>query len=128
MTNTTALVVDNHSFITESQLIISQTFFYVCLFIALKKTLIDKRGMMDSYSRFNEEKLQIGAIYFAIVVLIVLMMLSIHSYEFKHFVIPITFTIIGGIILYEIRRVLSDESPLTLPSVAPVFTSDGHNY
>lgn len=130
---------DPHSIVTEVELIVTQTFFYIVLFVLLKKTLIDKRGMLDSYERFNEDKLQIIAIYFAIIVFIALIMLSIHSYEFKHFVVPITFGIILCIIGMETRNVFrkgsgtfsSSPTSTILPTTSTgpsIFDDKGYDY
>lgn len=101
--NTVIIVQNNHTYATEFLIIVSQTVFFVLLFILMKSALIDRRGMMHSYERIQEEKLQLGALFFAIFVFIAIIMIPLESYEFVHFVIPITYFIIIALVLWEIN-------------------------
>lgn len=90
-----------HNTSTEVLIIISQTVFFILLFLLLKNGLVDRRGMLSSKERINEDLFQILAIFLAIFVIIALFMIPIESYEYAHFVVPITFSIMLIIILWE---------------------------
>lgn len=96
------IVQNNHTNATEGLIILSQTVFFVLLFFLMKSALIDRRGMMYSYERIQEEKLQLGAIFFAIFVFLGLLMIPLESYEFIHFVVPLTYLTIICYIGWEI--------------------------
>ena len=102
--HTVVIIQNNHSNATEL-IIVSQTVFFVLLFLLMKSALIDRRGMMHSYDRIMEEKLQLCAIFFAMFVFLALLMIPMHSYEFIHFVVPLTYLIVCGIIFWEINTV-----------------------
>jgi hypothetical protein len=130
MSNTTVVIVNtnNHTNATEFVIILSQSVFFVLLFLLMKKALIDSRGMMYDYNRIQEEKLQLGAIFFAIFVFIALLMVPLESYEFVHFVVPLTYIIIICIIVWEISIKKSTKQTLPGPSsfkptVQPVVTA-----
>lgn len=91
-----------HNTSTEILIIMSQTVFFVLLFLLLKNWLIDKRGMLGSKERINEELYQIIAIFFAILVIVGLFMIPIESYEYAHYVVPITYVVIILIIGWEV--------------------------
>lgn len=99
--HTVVIIQNNHSYATEFLIIVSQTVFFIMIFLVLKSALIDKRGMMYSYDRIMDEKLQLGAIFFAIFVFLALLMIPMHSYEFVHYVVPLTYLIIFGLLFWE---------------------------
>lgn len=117
MSNTTNIIVHNTS--TEVLIIISQTVFFVLLFLLLKNGLVDRRGMLSSKERINEEMFQIMAIFFAIFVIIALFMIPIESYEYAHFVVPITFSIMLMIVIWELYVVLYSDSPVVTKTRFP---------
>jgi uncharacterized membrane protein YsdA (DUF1294 family) len=127
--NTVIIIQNQHSNATEFVIILSQSVFFVFLFLLMKSALIDRRGMMNSQERIMEEKLQIGAIFFAIFVFLGLLMIPMHSYEFVHYVVPITYIVIIGLIAWEINTVFKKKSqspPVKLfnvPKKAPVVVS-----
>jgi hypothetical protein len=95
-----------HSHATEGLIVVSQTVFFVFLFIFLKKTLIDNRGMMANKRKMDENSLQLGAIFFAIVVFLGLMMIPLIHYEYAEVVLVLVAVAVGGIIIYDVRRVM----------------------
>lgn len=105
-TNETTININVHNTSTEVLIVISQTVFFVLLFLLLKNWLVDKRGMLGSKERINEELLQIIAIFFAIFVMVGLFMIPIESYEYAHYVVPITYCIMVLIIGWEIYVVV----------------------
>lgn len=124
--HTVVIIQNNHSNATEFLIIVSQTVFFVLLFLLMKSALIDRRGMMHSYDRIMEEKLQLGAIFFSIFVFLALLMIPMHSYEFIHFVVPLTYIIVFGIIIWEINIVykkkdskLPTRSTFNVPKKSP---------
>lgn len=112
--NTTVIIVqNNHTHATEFLIILSQTVFFVLLFTLLKSALIDRRGMMHSYNRIQEEKLQLIAIYFAIFVFIALIMVPLESYENVHYVIPLVYFTITGMVIWEVHSVYKNRDSHT---------------
>lgn len=122
MTNSTNVVIV-HNTSTEFLIIISQTVFFVLLFLMLKNGLVDRRGMMYSKQRVKEEMLQLCAIFFAIFVIVGIIMIPLESYEYAHFVIPITYIIMVSLVGWELYVVFNREdgcdSP-TLPTIKSV--------
>lgn len=108
MTNST-VVVNVHNTSTEVLIIISQTVFFVLLFLLLKNGLVDRRGMLSSKERINDEMFQIMAIFFAIFVIIGLFMIPIESYEYANFVVPITYFIMIIIVTWELYVVFGKD-------------------
>lgn len=119
--NTVVIIQNNHTNATEFLIITSQTVFFVLLFLLMKSALIDRRGMMYDYDRIQEEKLQLGAIFFAIFVFLAMLMIPLQSYEFVHFVVPITYMVICGIIVWEITHKRNNNKSLPGPSNSPPF-------
>lgn len=105
MSNNTTVIVNVHNTSTEILLVVSSTVFYLLLFLMLKNGLVDKRGMLSSKERINEDMVQIMAIFFAIFVLIAILMIPIDSYEYAMFVVPITYVIMVSIVAWEIHGV-----------------------
>ena len=119
MVNSTSTVVV-HNTSTEFLIVISQTVFFVLLFLMLKSGLVDRRGMMYNKRRIQEEMFQLGAIFFAIFVIIGILMIPLESYEYAHFVIPLTFIILVVIVVLEVYMVFSrDDGDSVLPTVKP---------
>jgi hypothetical protein len=109
MTNVTAINVYVHNNSTEFLIVISQTVFFVLLFLILKSALVDRRGMMYSKQRILEERLQLVAIFFSIFVLVGIVMIPLESYEYAHFVIPITYVVMVCIVGYELYIVFNKD-------------------
>lgn len=126
--NSTA-VANVHNNSTEFLIIVSQTVFFVLLFLILKSALVDRRGMMHSKQRIVEERLQLIAIFFAIFVVVGIIMIPLESYEYAHFVIPITYMLMLSIVAFEMYMVfyngqnLEKTSSFTLPEVISVEKS-----
>jgi len=89
-----------HSLVTEVMIVVTQTAFYVILFLALKKTLVDSRRR--SYNRMKEDWMIHAAVYFAIFVLIVILMTPLHSYAFIHYIVPSVLCICAGIVIRDV--------------------------
>lgn len=125
MANSTTIIVHNNS--TEFLIIVSQTVFFVLLFLMLKSGLVDRRGMMYSRQRVKEEMLQLGAIFFAIFVIVGILMIPLESYEYAHFVVPITYIVIFSIVGWELYVVFNrgdtTNAQDTLPIIKPVAES-----
>lgn len=102
VSNATATTPKGHDVSTEILLVASSTVFYLVLFLILKSTLIDKRGILSSKEAVRAEIPQISAVLFAIFVLIGIFMIPIDSYEYSHYVIPLTFGIMVSIVAYEL--------------------------
>lgn len=117
--NTVVIVQNNHTNATEFLIIVSQTVFFVLLFLLMKSALIDRRGMMHSYDRIKEEKLQLGALFFAIFVFIAILMIPLESYEFVHFVIPLTYIVIIALIIWEINVAYKKKDSLPIHHTKP---------
>lgn len=117
MNQTVIVVQNNHTHATEFLIILSQTVFFVLLFLVLKNALVDRRGMMHSYERIQEERLQLVAIFFAIFVFVALVMLPLQSYEFVHYVVPIVYITIVGLIGWEVNGAYKKRGA-SLPTVA----------
>ena len=100
MTNTT-VTVNVHNTSTEVLIIVSQTVFFVLLFLLLKNGLIDRRGMLSSKERIKDEIFQIMAIFFAIFVIIAIFMIPIESYEYAHYIFPVSYLVMILILGWE---------------------------
>ena len=85
-------------------MIISQTFFLVFLFIFLKKTLVDNRGMMANRTRTRKNAFQLVAIFFAIIVFLGLLTIPLMNYEYAEIVLIFTLASIGVIISADLKR------------------------
>lgn len=101
---------NNHNMSTEILIVTSQTVFFVLLFLLLKSWLIDKRGMLNSQEKIREDVLQIIAIFFSIFVVVGLFMIPVESYEYAHYVVPITYTVMIIIVLWEVYMVFNGPS------------------
>jgi uncharacterized membrane protein len=92
-----------HSIATETLIIFSQSLLFIFLFVMLKIGLIDRRGMMADREAASENILQIVAIFFAILVFVMLVMLPMHTYEYAHYVASLSFIVIFIILFYDCR-------------------------
>jgi uncharacterized membrane protein YsdA (DUF1294 family) len=115
--NNTTTNVHNNS--TEFLIVISQTVFFVLLFLMLKSALVDRRGMMYDKNRIVEEKLQLLAIFFAIFVFVGIIMIPLESYEYAHFVIPLTYFIMMSILGFELYIVFNRDQDNERRSMSP---------
>lgn len=95
---------------TEILIIVSQTTFFVLLFLMLKRELIDKREMMSTREKLCDNLLQILAIYFAIICLVVLIMIPLEGYDYGKIVVLISFGIIVAISAYNFRIVYNSHA------------------
>lgn len=113
--NTKVHVVVNqqpHGKSTEGLIVISQTVFFIVLFYIVKSYLLDGFGIMNSPESLKKNALQIGAIYFAIVVLIGIIMIPLYHYEYAILVIIGVIIGISFCIYRDILRTLSGEQQL----------------
>jgi hypothetical protein len=99
-----------HSHATEGLIVVSQTVFFVFLFIFLKKSLIDNRGMMSSRSQLNENSLQLVAIFFAIFVFLGVLMLPLIHYEYAEVVVILTASVVAVLVAHDLRKILKDDN------------------
>lgn len=102
-------------------MIISQTFFLVFLFIFLKKTLVDNRGMMANRTRMRKNAFQLVAIFFAIIVFLGLLTIPLMNYEYAEIVLIFTLASIGVIISADLKRLSMGQGA----SEAPLDTKGG---
>jgi hypothetical protein len=105
---------------TEILIIVSQTTFFVLLFLMLKRELIDKREMMSTREKLCENLLQILAIYFAIICLVVLIMLPLEGYDYGKIVVLLSLGLIIAISAYNFR-VVSNNHTLPMSIVPPII-------
>ena len=89
---------------TEGLIIISQTVFFVVLFLLIKSFLLDNFGIND-IETLRKNALQIAAIYFAIIVFICIGMCPLYHYEFALIVVIGVAISITLIIYRDIIRV-----------------------
>lgn len=108
-----------HNNSTEFLIIVSQSVFFVLLFLMLKSGLVDRRGMMYDKRRIKEEGVQLAAIFFAIFVLIGIMMIPMESYEYSHFVVPITYIVMIAVIGWELYVVFNTDLKTIVSTKAP---------
>lgn len=120
MNKTTTVTVNVHDTSTEFLLITSSTLFYILIFLILKNSLVDKKGMLSSKERIKDDALQITALFCTIFALLgALMTFTIDSYQYSHVVIPLTYFIMLSVIGYEMFVVFYDNTPLvtTIPQL-----------
>lgn len=89
-----------HSLVTEAMIVITQTAFFVILFVAMKTALVDRRR--TSYRNMKEDWLLHAAAYFAMFVLIIIFMTPLHSYAFVHYIVPMVLVICAGIVSRDV--------------------------
>jgi len=94
--------------------VITQTAFYVILFVAMKKALVDRRR--TSYRKMKEDWLLHAAAYFAMFVMIVILMTPLHSYAFIHYIVPMVLVICAGIVGRDVYTTLKHKD---MPSHVP---------
>lgn len=94
-----------HSISTELLIVISQTVFFILLFLSLKYSIIDRYGWMDSKEQIQKNLLPIIAIYFAILTIISVIMIPLQYYEYGHIVLITTIISIFFTFAYELRKV-----------------------
>lgn len=110
--NTKVHVVVNqqpHGKSTEALIVVSQTVFFIVLFYIIKSYLLDGFGIMNSPESLKKNAMQIGAIYFAIVVLIGIIMIPLYHYEYAILVIIGVIVGISFCIYKDINRTLNGE-------------------
>lgn len=94
-----------HSVLTEILIVVSQTVFFILLFMSLKYGIIDRYGWMDSKEQIQKNLLPIVAIYFAILTILSVIMIPLQYYEYGHVVLITTIISIFVIFAYEFQRV-----------------------
>lgn len=99
---------------TEALIVVSQTVFFIVLFIIIKSYLLDGFGIMNSPESVRKNGLQIAAIYFSIIVTIGLIMIPLYHYEYAILVIIGVVLGISFCIYRDITRTLNGE-PLSPP-------------
>jgi len=111
MTQNTSVIVNQqpHGKSTEALIVVSQTVFFIVLFYVIKSYLLDGVGIMNSPDSLRKNAMQIGAIYFAIVILTGIIMLPLYHYEYAILVIVGVFLGISFLIYRDIIKTLNME-------------------
>jgi hypothetical protein len=125
--NTKVHVVVNqepHGKATEALIVVSQTVFFIVLFIIIKSYLLDGFGIMNSPESVRKNGLQIAAIYFSIIVTIGLIMIPLYHYEYAILVIIGVVLGISFCIYRDITRTLNGEPLDQLSPTPPSKRSD----
>lgn len=114
-----------HSHATEALIVISQTFFLVFLFVFLKKTLIDNRGMMTNRKKVRENAPLLVVIFFAILALLGILLIPLRHYKYAELVMLFTLFAIVAIVTHDLKRVFgpASEGLSTSTSTPPLTTS-----
>lgn len=111
--------IHHHS--TEGLIVISQTVFFIVLFIIIKSWLLDNFGVMHSVESLKQNAVQIGAIYFAILVFISVIMFPLYHYDYAAMVILGYGIGVVVVIFRDIQRVIrrdeSSENPKSSPTL-----------
>lgn len=94
-----------HTLAAEILIVLSQTIFFVFLFLILKYGIIDRQGWMDDREKVKNNIIPLGAIFFAILTLIGVIMIPLQSYEYGHIVLICTIICIFFLCTYEIKRI-----------------------
>lgn len=99
-----------HTVATELLIVISQTVFFVFLFLILKYGIVDRQGWMEDKDKVKENIIPLTAVFFAILTIISVIMIPLQYYEYGHVVLITTMISIFLIFLYEFRKLYySDE-------------------
>ena len=99
--------MSDHSIGAEVLIVISQLTFFVMLFVLMKHVLVDKTGMTRDAARVRRDWVQLLAVYFAMFVLVSIVMIPLETYEFVHFVVTLTFFACATIALVDLRMALT---------------------
>ena len=127
MSNNTDLNADQNGIeynkATEGLIIISQTVFFLVLFTLMKSFLLER--LMNNPNDFQNNTMQIVAIYFSIVVFITLLMTPMYHYKYAVVVVSLIGTGIVFIIYRDVRNVWANDDggqsvPKTLTRQLPV--------
>ena len=92
----------NHS--TEALIIVSQSVFFIVMFLMIKSYLLDNSGFMSSAEKLKDKAMQVAAIYFAIIVFIGGIMYPLYHYDYA---LPVLIVVIVGISFVIYRDVTS---------------------
>ena len=126
MSNNTDLNADmggiEYNKATEGLIIISQTVFFLVLFTLIKSFLLER--LMNNPDEFQNNKIQIVAIYFSIVVFITLLMTPMYHYKYAAVVVSMIGTGIIIIIYRDVRNVLVDDDDTQPQSLTRQVTYD----
>ena len=101
---------NKHSKATEALIVVSQTVFFIVLFVFIKSYLLDNFGIMNDEESLKKNALQIGAIYFSIIVFISVIMIPLYHYEYAIIVIIGVIISISVIIFQDIAKTLRGEN------------------
>lgn len=112
-----------HTHATEALIIISQTFFLVFFFVFLKKSLVDNRKMMANRRVMRKNALQLAAIFFSIIVLLVLLTIPLWNYAYAEIIMLFVLVSIAGILIHDIKHVTKGQGV----SEAPEEESDSED-
>lgn len=104
-----------HSHATEALIVISQTFFLVFLFVFLKKTLIDNRGMMTNRKKVRENAPLLLVIFFAILALLGILLIPLRHYKYAELVMLFTLFAIVAIVTHDLKKVFGPASETSTP-------------
>jgi len=112
----------DYNLATEGLIIVSQTVFFVVLFLLIKSFLLDNFGIMNDMETLRRNALQIAAIYFAIIVFICIGMCPLYHYEFALIVVIGVAISVMAIIYRDIIRVYKPSSSMSDAVFAKVVT------
>lgn len=101
----------NHA--TEGLIIVSQSVFFIVLFLIVKSYLLDNFGVMDNAETLRKNAVQVGAIYFAIIVFISFIMIPLYHYEYAVVVICGVLIGVAVVIHSDVQKTLKKKSGTT---------------
>lgn len=98
----------NHA--TEGLIIVSQSVFFIVLFLIVKSYLLDNFGVMDNAETLKKNAVQVGAIYFAIIVFISFVMIPLYHYEYAIVVICGVLIGVAVVIHSDVQKTLKKQA------------------
>ena len=98
------MLTRKHTHATEFVIIISQTVFYVVLFLFFKKTLLDNQKLITTRNKIIKKLPLILSIIFTIYAIIFILMLPCLNYIYAEIVFVLTYFIITLILIKSVRQ------------------------
>ena len=93
-----------HTNATEFVIIISQTVFYIVLFLFLKKTLLDNQNLLSSRDNIKKKLPLVLSIIFTIYAIILILMLPCLNYIYAEIVFVLVYLIITSMLFRTFRQ------------------------
>lgn len=93
-----------HTWATEALIVLSQTFFFIMLFLTMKYGIIERQGWLENREKAKEHLIPLITIYIAILGIIGIIMIPLQNYEYGHVVLLTTMISISVIFAYEFRK------------------------